>query len=68
MRARVGSLRLYAGDPDGARADLDAALRGFAGRPNTVEYADTEVSRATLAKTKSPLDLLGTAEGKTALG
>jgi DNA-binding SARP family transcriptional activator len=48
VRARVGTLRLYAGDPEGARADLDAALRGFAGRPNTPEYADTEVSRATL--------------------
>jgi pentatricopeptide repeat protein len=48
VRARVGSLRLYAGDPNGAREDLDAALRSLAGRPNSPEYADTEVSRATL--------------------
>jgi len=48
IRARVGSLRLHAGDPAGARADLDAALRALAARPRGVEYADAEVSRATL--------------------
>lgn len=48
VRARVGALRLYAGDPGAGRVDLDAALRGLATRPNSPEYADTEVFRATL--------------------
>lgn len=42
------------------------ALLGHASIRSTMRYA--QVSRATLAKTKSPLDLLGTAEGKKALG
>jgi integrase/recombinase XerD len=42
------------------------ALLGHASIRSTQRYA--HVSRATLAKTKSPLDLLGTPEGKKALG
>ncbi len=42
------------------------ALLGHASIRSTMRYA--HVSRATLTKTKSPLDLLGTAEGKKALG
>lgn len=42
------------------------ALLGHASIRSTMRYA--QVSRNTLAKTKSPLDLLGTAEGKKALG
>lgn len=41
-------------------------LLGHASIRSTMRY--TQVSRANLAKTKSPLDLLGTAEGKKALG
>jgi site-specific recombinase XerD len=42
------------------------ALLGHASIRSTMRYA--QVSRARLAKTKSPLDLLGTPEGKQALG
>jgi site-specific recombinase XerD len=42
------------------------ALLGHASIRSTMRYA--HVSRATLAKTKSPLDLLGTPEGKRAFG
>lgn len=42
------------------------ALLGHASIRSTMRYA--QVSRATLVKTKSPLDLLGTAAGKQALG
>jgi len=42
------------------------ALLGHGSIRSTMRYA--HVSRTTLAKTKSPLDLLGTAEGKKALG
>jgi integrase/recombinase XerD len=42
------------------------SLLGHASIRSTMRY--TQVSRAKLAKTKSPLDLLGTAEGKKALG
>jgi site-specific recombinase XerD len=42
------------------------ALLGHASIRSTMRY--TQVSRARLAKTKSPLDLLGTPEGKKALG
>lgn len=42
------------------------ALLGHASISSTMRYA--KVSRATLAKTRSPLDLLGTPEGKKALG
>lgn len=42
------------------------ALLGHASIRTTMQY--TQVSRARLAKTKSPLELLGTAEGKKALG
>lgn len=42
------------------------ALLGHASISSTTRYA--KVSRATLAKTKSPLDLLGTPEGKKAFG
>ncbi len=41
-------------------------LLGHASIRSTMRYA--QVSRARLAKTKSPLDLLGTPEGKKALG
>lgn len=42
------------------------ALLGHASIRSTMRYA--QVSRARLAKTKSPLDLLGTPEGKKTLG
>lgn len=42
------------------------ALLGHASIRTTMQYA--QVSRAKLAKTKSPLELLGTPEGKKALG
>jgi site-specific recombinase XerD len=42
------------------------ALLGHASIRSTMRYA--HVSRATLAKAKSPLDMLGTPEGKKALG
>jgi site-specific recombinase XerD len=42
------------------------ALLGHASIRSTMRYV--HVSRATLAKTKSPLDMLGTPEGKKALG
>jgi len=42
------------------------ALLGHASIRSTMRYA--QVSRARLAKTKSPLDLLGTAEGRKVLG
>lgn len=42
------------------------ALLGHASLQSTMRYA--QVSRARLAKTKSPLDLLGTPEGKKVLG
>jgi site-specific recombinase XerD len=41
-------------------------LLGHASIRSTMRYA--QVSRVRLAKTKSPLDLLGTPEGKKALG
>jgi ATP/maltotriose-dependent transcriptional regulator MalT/DNA-binding SARP family transcriptional activator len=46
MRARLGALRLHAGDPDAARRDLDAALRVLPARL-ALERAETEVHRAT---------------------
>jgi integrase/recombinase XerD len=42
------------------------SLLGHASIRSTMQYA--HVSRAKLAKTKSPLDMLGTPEGKKALG
>jgi site-specific recombinase XerD len=42
------------------------ALLGHASIRSTMRY--TQVSRATVAKTKSPLDLLGTPEGQKTLG
>lgn len=42
------------------------ALLGHASIRSTMRYA--QVSRVTVAKTTSPLDLLGTPEGKKALG
>jgi len=42
------------------------SLLGHASIRTTMRYA--QVSRAKLAKTKSPLDMLGTSEGKKALG
>jgi len=47
VRARLGALRLYAGEPVAARRELDAALRVLPRRLG-VERAETEVHRATV--------------------
>jgi DNA-binding SARP family transcriptional activator/tetratricopeptide (TPR) repeat protein len=45
--ARLGALRLHAGDPDGAKRDLDRALRALPERLG-VERAEAEMHRATV--------------------
>ena len=47
VRARIGALRLHAGDPESARRDLDAALRVLPARLR-IERAEAEVHRATV--------------------